>query len=334
MAKLQIQTSGGAFYLGNNGKARADHLRIVGNDATSCDPTPGFGTIFSLEANAGLRDLRFLGNYVHHSGKPLDWQEGDGSRRRPYGLYMGGWGRYEGVTEVAYNEFAYNDGRAAQFYGHLEGDALEHLSFHHNWIHHNDPLPYQDGSAGSPAVVFGGGDPSRARYDYLKEADVYNNLFSENSGGIRFGAAFGGDAGGGRVRFFHNTQWQSGYQPTFSDLSFGNSSVTVTANVFRPRNDDPSSGYSDGQPGASGTASGAYNLYWGLGRGLPGWDDPTTSAEADPRLAAPEHGDFRPAADSPAHDRAPCPEVLEDDFLGVPRPQGGACDAGAFERAP
>ena len=331
LGKLKVQVRDAVFYLGNNGRGRADALRLVGFDATTCEARAGHGTAFQPEANAGLRDLRFLGNYVHHTGKPLDWQEGDGSGYRSGPLYLGGWGTYEGVTEVAYNEFAYNNGRV-QFFGHKQGDALEHLSFHHNWIHHTATPPWSSG-AGSVSVVFGDGDPSGSDYVFLREADIYNNLWTDNSGGVRFGGTTGG-GNGGELRFFNNTHWHSGFAPTFRDFQFGNAGVVLSNNVVRPRDGDTSGHYGGWTSGAHGPVRGDHNLYWGLNKGVPDWDDPASSREQPPRLVDPEGFDFRPGADSPARDAGRCLPLASPDYLGVPRPQGNGCDLGAFEAAP
>jgi hypothetical protein len=60
----------------------------------------------------------------------------------------------------------------------------------------------------------------------------------------------------------------------------------------------------------------------------------THSLCADPLLRAPSAGDARPAPGSPAVDAGAALAEVPADFGGVLRPQGAACDLGAYEQRP
>jgi hypothetical protein len=70
-----------------------------------------------------------------------------------------------------------------------------------------------------------------------------------------------------------------------------------------------------------------YNLLWGCKNREYGKHDVT----AEPQFVDPDQGDFRLKAGSPGVDAGTTVESVKTDLRGVARPQGKACDVGAYE---
>ncbi|HLE12783.1 MAG TPA: hypothetical protein VI754_16120 [Bacteriovoracaceae bacterium] len=143
------------WHMGTGSASTANFLRIVGFDATTTYADTGHGIAFLFAGNLSNNDTRFLGNYVHHTGKPLDWKAEDGPGYRVGPLYFQGFGPH-GRVEIGWCEFAYNNGQS-QFFGHYSTDRINELHYHDNEIHHTSTPPWIGGAV-AVSAVFGGGD--------------------------------------------------------------------------------------------------------------------------------------------------------------------------------
>jgi hypothetical protein len=61
-------------------------------------------------------------------------------------------------------------------------------------------------------------------------------------------------------------------------------------------------------------------------------NDGSDVVEGDPMFSNPSGGDFHLQSGSPAIDIGSSADAPFDDYDGMPRPQGGGYDIGAFER--
>ena len=81
-AKLKVQIYNSVLGIATGSHSTANYLRIVGMDETTTVAHTGTGICNWFTGNDGMVDTVFVGNYVHHTGKPLDWQPGDGDGYR------------------------------------------------------------------------------------------------------------------------------------------------------------------------------------------------------------------------------------------------------------
>ncbi len=146
---------------------------------------------------------------------------------------------------------------------------------------------------------------------------VYNNVFYNiPNEGIKMVGAVETDAQITGNRIFNNILLQTGGLAVLRYPSAGNS---YQANVVFP-------------PGGFRHRSGPLGASEFNQRNGAQGDLMADNMDADPQLTAPESGDFRPRADSPAID-AGIPHAVTTDHGGGAVPHGQGVDAGAFEFA-
>lgn len=220
---------------------------------------------------------------------------------------------------VAYNRFGDNVG-CSHDYGE-DGAAVEVYGAVGNAVHHNlsvDDLAFSE---------LGGERGSRTR-DTLY---AYNLVVSRRQG-AQFLVLRGAQSAWGptaNTEVYHNTVYLTGARSE-GLVCYGGCSEGVLAahnNVFWVEH---KAIYADGP------FSESHNLFWRSG-GDP-WLDLTgtrlhaTSKIARPRFVDPDAIDFRPRPDSPTVDAgAPLARSFGADLGGVPVPQRGAADIGAYE---
>lgn len=262
-SKFQINTYDFNFDWNGSVSANKDKsLRIVGNDMTSVIDSPTRGHLINIFSNA--TDMVIYGNFMHGAGKKKD---SDPHTTKTKAIYFCGGGVSDGV-DVGWNEIYRCNGHS-QFYGHFRSDRLSNLHFHDNFVHEQ----------GQQIIVFGGGDPtSDPKYHFLGEGiKIYNNIFANNLGHIRFSNGANGLGGSFEVynnTFYNNTQ------------SFGHSELILTQyqdafnfhhNIVVQGPDSTKPQYWYNRPAGydsaphSNNETGNHNLWYGSGNG-PSWD--------------------------------------------------------------
>ena len=333
-SKLTWVASNAAWAIDNAGAAGGtiNNVRLVGNDARTTQASIGKGIAFQIPANAGSDNFKMLGNYIHHTGKPLDWEPADGSGYRVGPLYFSGFGIHGGITEVAWNEFAYNNGQS-QFYGHHAADRLVRLKYHDNIVHHTSTPPTQTFAV---SAVFGGGDSNdtpQLNYSFITDAYVYNNIFHNNGGGMRAGDTTSWGGHGGNI-YMYNNSFYGNTDVTQREIDVGNLDSFVFENNIVSTNPDGSGDYFYGPANINDFATGSSNIYYGLSNPVPAWDDATTSVSStDPLYEDPANANFNLQENSPAINSGTpsVSSVVNKDFFGIARPQGANYDIGAIE---
>ncbi len=327
-SKFRVQIYSATLQQNNASYSSSNYLRFVGMDARTTAAATGTGVCFWLTGNQGQSDVKFYGNYVHHTGKALDWEEADGSGYRVGPIYFQGFGDH-GSVDVGWNEFAYNNGQS-QFYGHYCTDSIALLHYHDNYIHHTSTPPWVYDGVPAQSAVFGGGDDSSCggtNYEYLMEAYVYNNIWFSNGGGIRLGDTTSRGSYGGDLYFYGNSHYGNTTSSS-RELDFGNQDILVLKNNIVYTTAGSGHYYYD-----TGLAvpTGSNNIWYGLGVGIPSWDDAGTSVEADPIYILPAAGNLNVNEDtSPAVDAGwDAGAVYDSDYNGFPR--SATFDIGALE---
>ncbi len=330
-SKIKWQASNAVWAIDNGGATGGtiNNVRLVGNDATTTQSSIGKGIAFQIPANAGSENFKMLGNYIHHTGKSLNWVPSDGSGYRVGPLYFSGFGIHSGITEVAWNEFAYNNGQS-QFYGHHATDKIALLKYHDNLIHHTSTQPTD---VIAVSAVFGGGDSNdtpQSNYAFITEGYIYNNVFYANGGGIRAGDTTSWGGHGGSLYFFNNS-FYGNTDYTQREISVGN----LDAFVYRNNIVWTTAGSGDyfyGPTDMNDISVGSNNIYYGLSNSIPIWDDTVSSvSNTNPLYTNPSANDFTLQSTSPAINAGATLAFVPKDFLGTSRPQGSAYDIGAFE---
>lgn len=328
-SKFKVQAYDSVLAMSTGSQSTADYIRFVGLDATTTAAATGTGVCFWFTGNLSNSDSKFYGNYVHHTGKALDWVESDGSGYRVGPIYFQGFGKH-GTVDVGWNEFAYNNGQS-QFYGHYYTDRITLLKYHDNYIHHTASAPQ---TRSGPSAVFGGGDDNSGtstNYAYITDCYIYNNIFAFNGNDIRLSDHTSRGSYGGNIYYYNNTNYGNTTSSSrefntgnFDSLVFKNNIIYTTAGSGNYFNEDSVTWKSN--------ATGSNNRYYGLSNALESWDDSSTStAGVDPKMMDPDNGDFTLMPDSTCIDSGATLSLVGYDTRGQSRPQYNQCDIGAYE---
>jgi PKD repeat protein len=305
-SKFALDGNQGAFsFISNVDENGMNHLRVVGNDMTG--NRQNWDGCVTFQGN--MEDLRFYGNIIRDYGS---------ANYHNHGLYLGGYGEIDDV-DVGWNEvYGVVDGRGIQIYGHEAEDTITNLIVHDNLIHHNE----KDG------ILFGGGDGGAG--GFVKDALIYNNIIHSNNessddGGFP-GLRLNSDAGDFKI--YNNTFYNNGSINNEHQIWFRNAhTVMFKNNIIYGVGGQRYIKQSEGVPSAVITASN--NMYWGGGDIVPAYD--SSSAETDPKLTDPGHGDFSLQSNSPAVAAGQLLDLVLKDYDGISRPQGSKYDIGAIE---
>lgn len=311
-SKFKMRANVGVTNWGLNANASNDHIRFVGNDAST---TSGGSSIFHLDGGQGGMTYFYLyGNYSHDAGVDKRGDTGPSA----YPLYFTGYG-FHNYIYVGWNEFAYNgNGRGMQVYGHQVGDWIDNLYVHDNWIHNN----------GKTGAVLGGGDPS-TNYQFVRNVYFYNNIVAFNGSlgypGILMGGEFGG-GNDGNWNIYNNTFYQNESGEIYVSTGSSPNSIIMKNNIIVPKS---GKSYYSGKTGSFFT--GSNNLYYGAGNG-PLWDSNRLD-NLNPQFVNPETENFHLQATSPAIDAGTSAvnTIVPKDFDGNPRTVGEGFDIGVYE---
>lgn len=325
-SKFKVQVYFSISHISTGSYSTMDNTRWVGFDGTTTAAATGTGVGFWFTGNESNSGTKFYGNYIHHVGKALDWEEADGSGYRVGPIYFQGFGDHTGVVDIGWNEFAWNNGQS-QFYGHYHTDVLSELRYHDNYVHHTSTAPVETVAS---TAVFGGGDDNhvvKENYAFITTAYIYNNIFANNGGNIRFtdGTSYGGH--GGAIHYYNNTNYLN-TTVTSRDYHTGNfASLTFKNNITWANNDGSPDYFYDDVVGWEANATGSNNVYYGLAAGLDVWEDAETSmASTNPLINA----DFTLQEGSPCRSAgADLSATFTTDHIGYAR--GASWDIGAHE---
>jgi hypothetical protein len=339
-SKFQMKAKQAAISLGGNGYTRGgtSNIRIVGIDATTVNSaTTQWGNIFTLYGSTnGMTNLKLLGNYLHDQMSDVENHDKvaiknySSDLKRAYQVYVGGYGQIDDL-EFGWNEFGWGGkGRGVQIYGHLPADSVDNLVFHDNWFHDDN----------RQCLVLGGGDGG-SDYEFVKNAYVYNNIFSEPGSGwptIVLGGISWGRQGGnfyvynnifsGDMVSMYPTIQMTGYH---KKIELKNNIIVGTPNSY-----DYYTYYPDAANIDFSVVNASNNLYYGAGAGKkPNWDTSVLDninpmfVSTSPQIWS----DFTLLPDSPAINMGSSlvSALVVDDFNGISRPQDVGYDIGAFE---
>ena len=249
-------------------------------------------------------------------------------------MYFGGYGYLDGIY-VLYNEMYDCNGTAVQNYGHIVGDYCDNFYFANNYVHRMGKCVWND----RPAAIFGGGDGGSS-YVYARNMYIYNNVISNNYGpALRLDTGSLDWGGGGNYYVYNNTLYKNA---TAVDVDLegggGDKGMTVFKNNIIVSLFGWQGGYHSSFWGSGSNAnlSGDHNLWYGCGAGAkPSWDSSTLD-NTNPQFinSNPQtYNDFRLLQASQAKDAGSSAvySIVNNDFLGISRPQGLGYDIGAFE---
>ena len=255
------------------------HIRFVNLDITTpwSDNTDmgnyAYGDGMDLVGGKGSNYLYILGCYIHdicadYRGQP----PANPDASRSYNIYFNGYGTTDYVY-IGWNDLGWNTaGRGVQFFGHKDGDRLDHLYFHDNWVH----------DTRRQGVVFGGegGDHD---YSFIQNAYIYNNIITNTGTGdvaLQMGGSYGNGKYGGTYYVYNNIldgSNNNGY-PTLhvgydlDHLYLQNNIILGIPNQWNYYTYFPS----DPIPANHVTAD--HNIYYGAGsNSKPSWDNSTLS---------------------------------------------------------
>jgi hypothetical protein len=289
--------------------------RIVANDM-SCPN--GDGPVACFEA-AGSENLQVLGNFIHDSGR-------SSAGKQYHSMYFTTDSNH---IDVGWNTIANNRScRGIQFHSSpLDGNSgfnQYDLIVHDNLIHGQvcDGINFAtiDPSKG-PVLAYNnviyavgtGPDP---------KGEISNYACISSPGITNRGAP-----GTGAADFFNNTLYDCGSRGGVNSGAFhvgaGSPTVRLRNNIVVAQKGE---NYLEPAGNASRTA-GSHNLWFGAGNGPANL---TANIKADPRFANLANFDLHLQPQSPAVG-AGTDAGISSDFDGVPRPQNGVCDLGAFQ---
>lgn len=295
ISNLHIVSSGTSGVV--NLQIAADHWRIVNNDLS--EPNAATIAVLAGGITGNGTNVAYYGNGIHDI---------TGSAGENHGIYVDGDGSYD----IAYNHiYNVNDGYGIQQYNNGTNGSNTTNNF---WVHHN--LIHDVTSGKSCINVADGSDSSFRIWD--------NVCYNSRNSGLRFNSL---DLAGCRVynNTFYNCDVSKSYGAIQNDWNtLASSQVVIDNNIVWPTS---GGGYLGGQGFGAGAFS--HNLWQGSGT-APSADAAPVSG--NPSFAVPG-SDFHLLAGSPAIDAgvSSLPSFVVDDFDGVSRPQGVACDVGAYE---
>lgn len=290
--------------------------RIVANDM-SCPH--GDGAAACLEA-AGSDDLRVLGNFVHDAGR-------NSASKQYHSVYFTTDSNH---VEVGWNVIANNHScRGIQFHSSPldanSGFNQYDLIVHDNLIHDQ----VCDG------INFATIDPSKGPVVAYNNVIYHVGTGPDPSGGLSNYACISspgitnrGAPGSGMAEFYNNTLYDCGSR---GGGTAGAINVGAGSPVVRLRNNiivaQPGEEYIE-KAGSPSKIVGSHNLWFGAGSGPVNLNE---NIDSEPRFTHAAAFDFHLQPESPAIGKG-LPTGIATDFDGIPRPQSGACDVGAFQR--
>ena len=311
-------TIAGLFLRGGNesvSMVSVSNWRLVANDI-SCPNGNGVAACVEVERST---NIKVLGNHIHNAGRT-------GASKHYHSLYFTTDSNH---IEAGWNTINDNHScRGIQFHsspnGSNTGFNQYDLIVHDNVIHGQ----VCDG------INFATIDPSKG------PVQAYNNVIYHVGTGpdpqgdeanyaciSSPGTTNHGPHGSGTADWFNNTLYDCGSRGGENsgafDVESGSPSVRLQNNVVYVNR-----GENYLEPNTDTTRiAGNDNLWYGGGK-APAYG--TASLNADPRFVDPAAFDFHLRSGSPAIHAGSCPGIATD-FDGVPRPEGGACDLGAFQ---
>ncbi len=302
------------------------NLRLVGHDWT----TPGvdnydYGDGMDFVGGNGSSYLYILGVYFHDIGTDTHHGEPGTTDFRCYAIYFNGYGTTDHI-EVGWNELDYTSyGRGFQFYGHHEGDWIDNVHFHNNWVHNTS----------RQSLIFSG-EGGDVDYSFVKNVYIYNNILERSGEGdvvLQMGGQYGNGRFGGNYYVYNNVLDGNNNDeyPTLligkdiNHLDFKNNIIHGVPNGY-----DYISYFPDSSPPDDISASN--NLYFGAGDGAkPAWDNSTLSNNNPFFVKSPGElwSDFKVLENSPVINAGDNTiDISSVDFEG--RNRGENYDIGAF----
>ena len=263
--------------------------------------------------NGDWDNIYLYGNYMHHAGKT---NESDPFGYKVQSIYISGFqGQYNNIN-LAWNEFYSNNGNV-QIYGHNSMDSIETIYIHDNLFREN----------GTTGMVLNGGD-GLTTYSFVKNAWVYNNIFMQNlSYAMKITDSSTGSRGG-KFYVYNNVFYDNGDAEIYSPNP---EALYIYNNIFHTNN----MVYFTHSPGTDANHYGLNNCFYGSAS-IPSWSADSIYSNPGFIAEAPcKYSDFAIQPDSPGVDggTSSVSSVVATDFMGLTRPQGMACDIGAFEYA-
>lgn len=323
-SKFNVDTTG-------TGIASIKGMRAVGNNITGPDASGQSGAISG--GADGTDGVYCLGNHIHNFGR------NDYAIRLHHVFYLS---NRDGTPNEAYElGWNYLNGNHARGGLHIYdegacGDFTGVMKIHDNVVVNQ---------SGACFAANGSGDGHDGNGCITVPMDVYNNLFINCSQPPFDDAAIRVAMSGNKshIRFYNNTLYGWSYAgshvPGVYVYDQGSSmwnfqgSFEWLNNIVVDTNDLPFS-----EPIYFKTPSVSTNNIWydgGNGQPVsaPVWDTAWDDQMADPLFANAAGGDFSLNTDSPAVDSgtAQAAPVVSRSLLGIPRPQQGGYDIGAFE---
>ncbi len=275
-------------------------------------------------------NIYILGSYIHdiavdYRGQP---QSDPIDGFRSYMIYFNGYGIADHI-EVAWNEFGWNSSsRGLQFYGHRDGDRIDSLFIHDNWIHDTN----------RQGLIFSG-EGGDVDYSFVVNAFIYNNIIEKsgtNDVVLQMGGSYGNGKYGGNY-YVYNNIFDGANNDEYPTIHVGydldylylkNNIILGQPNAYNYYTYFPSF-----DPIPSDHVTADHNLYFGAGAStIPDWD--VSDLTNDNPLFVNEiklfYDDFRVEQNSPVRDAGDNTiNLTSKDFYGTER--GDYYDIGVFD---
>ena len=316
---------------------KQEYLRFVNLDITTpwIDNTDmdyyAFGDGMDFNFGDNSHHMYILGSYIHDVAADYRGQAQadpvDGFRC--YFIYANGYGTMDNF-EIGWNEFGWNSSsRGLQFYGHRDGDKLNNLHLHDNWVHDTT----------RQGVVFGG-EGGDQNYSFIDTVYIYNNIINnsgDNDPVLQMGGSYGNGKFGGNYHVYNNI-FDGSNNDAYPTLHIGydldhlylqNNIIIGVPNTHNYINYFPSD-----DPIPTNHVTADHNLYYGAGANKkPDWDNSSLDNVNPLFITSPQtnYPDFQLQSTSPAINSGTNIATVVKDFLNISRPQGAAYDIGAYE---